>query len=110
LTGLEPFTEYVFRVRATSSAGGSEWGPLSSFTTGPASPTAPQNLQAQGEHALEREKVGREKVGGGEGEREREGGRAGEGEGNGVIALHSELTCSALCPPLILLCHVYVWM
>lgn len=46
--GLEPYTEYAVRLKASSSAGSSEWGPVAIIRTGQSVPSAPQNLFAEG--------------------------------------------------------------
>eukprot|EP00884_Botryococcus_braunii_P015739 jgi/Botrbrau1/2849/Bobra.0125s0054.2 len=46
--GLEPYTEYAVRLKATSAAGSSEWGPAAVIRTGPSCPSVPENLVASG--------------------------------------------------------------
>ncbi len=45
-TGLEPFTEHTYRVRASNPGGTSEWGPLVTATTLPYPPQVPTNISA----------------------------------------------------------------
>ena len=46
--GLDPFTEYGFKVRATNAAGHSDWSSMSCLRTASGPPTAPSNLHADG--------------------------------------------------------------
>ena len=53
-TGLDPVTEYIYRVRATNSSGASEWtGEVSATTDAPPlqAPTAPSGLTATTQNA-----------------------------------------------------------
>lgn len=47
--GLHPFQEYSYQVQAGNSAGFGDWSNTASVRTAPAAPSAPTNLQAQGE-------------------------------------------------------------
>ncbi|KAK9824568.1 hypothetical protein WJX72_011385 [[Myrmecia] bisecta] len=48
IKGLEPFVEYLFRLRATNSMGNSDWSESVTWRTGAAVPTSPQCVVAQG--------------------------------------------------------------
>lgn len=47
---MEPYTEYAVRLKASSAAGLSEWGPVAIIHTGHSVPSPPQNLKAEGTH------------------------------------------------------------
>ena len=48
VAGLEADTEYALKLRSTNAAGASEWSQPFVFRTGPAPPSAPSNLSAEG--------------------------------------------------------------
>ena len=46
--GLDAFTEYLFRVRATNAAGAGRWSELARIATAPAPPSQPLRIAAAG--------------------------------------------------------------
>ena len=48
LPGLEPYTEYAFRLRASNMAGASDWSKLVWLRSGAATPSCPLDVQSTG--------------------------------------------------------------